>query len=68
MGSNSGIVAAKLWAPSGYFNIAISPNSNFVIGVTNHIIYIQDATGLDPYLVKTFIKHTRQNSSLKLSL
>ena len=65
---NSGVTVAKFNAAGSYFTpCCFSPDGRIVAAVTGYNVCVWDITGSDPYLVETFVGHTKHVTSLAFS-
>ena len=66
--SDSGAIVVELHAANNIFQCCcFSPDTRFVACAAGEIIYIWDITNSDPCLVKTFVGHTKDITSLAFS-
>jgi len=66
--SDSGAIVVELHVAGGIFqHCCFSPDTRFVACAAGEIIYIWDITNSDPCLVKTFVGHTKDITSLAFS-
>jgi len=65
---NSGVTVAKFGAAGNNSSLCcFSPDGRLVAAGANNTIHIWDITGSDPYLVETFVGHTKTITSLTFS-
>jgi len=66
--TDSGATVAEFYpANKNLRNCCFSPDGRFIAVSAGHTIYLWSITGLDPHLVKTFIGHTDDITSLVFS-
>ena len=66
--SNSGVAVTELQVPSGIFKCCcFSPDGKFLAGCSSATIYVWNVTSSHPYLIETFVGHTKDIVSLTFS-
>jgi WD40 repeat protein len=64
---NSGVIVAKCPTNNKPRHCCFSPNGRLVAVAAGSTAYVWDVTGSDPYLIETFIGHTKDIASLTFS-